>query len=85
MLYSTHRSDFSDNDVSNSISSRYGAVKQRGIRLTYFVLPEDTTDREDEWHPWIRRYRKIDVYSMAKAGLWIAVSIGLSLLIGNLG
>jgi hypothetical protein len=84
MLYSTHRSDFSDNDVSNSMSPRYGAVKQRGIRLRYYVLPEDTTDREDEWHSWTRRYKKTDFYSMAKAGLWIAVSIGLSLLIGNL-
>ena len=85
MLYSNHRSVFGDDRAPNSISPRYEGLKPQGIKLTYYVLPEDTTDREAERHSQRRRYGKIDIHGTVKAVLWMAIAICLSIFIGKLG
>ena len=84
MLESTQRSVFRHYAVPNAEKPSSENANQCGHILNYYVSPEDTTDNAAQSRSQIPKYKKIDTRGVIKAVFWIAISISLSLLIGNL-
>ena len=84
MLESAQRSVFHHCAVSNAERPSSENTNQCGYNLNYYVSPEDTTDNAAQRRSQIPEYEKIDTRGVIKAVFWIAISISLSLLIGNL-
>lgn len=58
-------------------------IRKSDSNIKYFFTPEDTTDKAGERQPKIATYQNPGIVSTLKTLLWMVVSIGLSLLIGN--
>ena len=58
-------------------------ISNCGCIFKYFISPDDTTDNAGELRPKIAPYQIPDIFGILKTMLWMAISIGLSLLIGN--
>lgn len=84
MLESTQRSVFRHYPVSNAKKPSADVSQQFGNKISYYVSPEDTTENRVDPRSPIPKYETLDPRGILKAVFWIAVSTGLSLLIGNL-
>ena len=84
MLESTRRSVFRHYIVSNAEKPGPVNPNQCDCIINYYLSPEDTTDNAAERRAQIPKYATVDIRGMLKAVFWIAISIGLALLIGKL-
>lgn len=60
-----------------------GRIKKIGRHFKYFISPEDTTDMVDDRRSKAATYQSLNIFGILKTMFWMAVSIGLSLLVGN--
>ena len=73
----SYRSDDTENRISKTLDGS-------GQALVPLFSPEDTTNSEGEGHLQIAKYMEYNIRGLAKAVIWIAVSISIALLIGQL-
>ncbi len=84
MLESTYRSVFRHAIVSSAATPSPDIKRQFIDSFQYYVSPEDTTETPAERLATATRYKKLKAEGILKAALWISISIGLALVIGNL-
>ena len=81
---SKHHSFFRHHLDFNALTAVSERPKKRSRTLKYYFSPEDTTENADRRQRQALRHEKISIPGVIKAVLWIAASICLALLIGNL-
>lgn len=84
MLSATQRALFSQHPESGALKPISDRTGQRRTHLQDYFSAKDSTEKDEKRPGRILRYERPDIHGMAKAVLWIAISIILSLLIGNL-
>ena len=80
---STHYSHFDGHLVVDAAPPVTDCTNKSGRIFKYVISPEDTTNKADDRQSETTTYQTLNIFSILKTMLWMAVSIGLSLLIGN--
>lgn len=60
------------------------SLNKSGIALKFLITPENTIEEAGEGQMKIAKYERVDIRGVIKVVLWMAISIALSLLIGQL-
>ena len=79
-----HPSLFGHELSINSATHVSDSTNRSNRTLKFFIAPEDTTQKVGGRQPKIATYQRLNIFGIIKTTLWIAISIGLSLMIGNL-
>ena len=77
LFMGAYRSDYAANRISKFLD-------RSGQALMSLFSPEDTTNNEGEGQLQIAKYMAYNIRGLTKAAVWIALSISIALLIGQL-
>lgn len=80
---SNQRSLFGRDLVGDTALSISDSISKCGIHFKDVIQPEDTTDKTDSRPSMVATYQSLNIFGIFKTMFWMAVSIGLSLMIGN--
>lgn len=83
MQASTQDSVFRHYPVSNAKKPSSDITKHYINKFQYYIAPEDTTESLAERRSKTPKHEELNAQGMLKTFLWMAMAIGLSLLIGN--